>query len=136
MFFQAALRINRITQGGLDVTLGALVNAWGFGPEPRGALPDAEETARRAAAVGMDKFELQQQGDATLLRKKHPDLYLDLSSIAKGFGVDTVTQVLEDAGIPIIWWKSAAKSAAQAKAPRASRGASPSNTPSRRTIRI
>ena len=98
--FQAALRINRITQGGLDVTLGALVNAWGFGPEPRGALPDAEETARRAAAVGMDKFELQQQGDATLLRKKHPDLYLDLSSIAKGFGVDAVAQVLEDAGIP------------------------------------
>jgi len=97
--FQAALRINRITQGGLDVTLGALVNAWGFGPEPRGALPDAEETARRAAAVGMDKFELQQQGDATLLRKKHPDLYLDLSSIAKGFGVDAVAQVLEDAGI-------------------------------------
>ena len=100
MFFQAALRINRITQGGLDVTLGALVNAWGFGPEPRGALPDAEETARRAASVGMDKFELQQQGDATLLRKKHPDLYLDLSSIAKGFGVDAVAQVLEDAGIP------------------------------------
>jgi len=50
--FQAALRINRITQGGLDVTLGALVNAWGFGPEPRGALPDAEETARPAAAPG------------------------------------------------------------------------------------
>lgn len=75
------------------------MNAWGFGPEPRGALPDAEETARRAAAVGMDKFELQQQGDATLLRKKHPDLYLDLSSIAKGFGVDAVAQVLEDAGI-------------------------------------
>ena len=48
----------------------------------------------------MDKFELQQQGDATLLRKKHPNLYLDLSSIAKGFGVDAVAQVLEDAGIP------------------------------------
>lgn len=30
---------------------------------------------------------------------------------------------------PIIWWKSAAKSAEQAKAPRASRGASPSNNP-------
>ena len=29
----------------------------------------------------------------------------------------------------IIWWKSAAKYAAQAKAPRASRGASPSNNP-------
>lgn len=76
------------------------MNAWGFGPEPCGALPDAEETARRAASVGMDKFELQQQGDATLLRKKHPNLYLDLSSIAKGFGVDAVAQVLEDAGIP------------------------------------
>ncbi len=36
-----AIELHGITQGGLDVSLGTLVNRWGFGPTPRAAEPAA-----------------------------------------------------------------------------------------------
>ena len=32
---QEAIRLNRVTEGALDVTVGKLVNLWGFGPDKR-----------------------------------------------------------------------------------------------------
>lgn len=86
-----ALRINRVTDGALDVTVGPLVNLWGFGPEGRRSqVPDAAELAQRRAWTGIDKLAVQ--GNA--LVKHIPELYVDLSSIAKGYGVDVVVNYL------------------------------------------
>lgn len=30
-----AIRLNKVTEGALDVTVGPVVNLWGFGPEKR-----------------------------------------------------------------------------------------------------
>ncbi|GKX57043.1 FAD:protein FMN transferase [Leminorella grimontii] len=91
-----AFRISRLSQGALDVTVGPLVNLWGFGPEARpDAPPDEAEIAQRRAWVGMDKLEVQGQS----LIKRVPELYLDLSAIAKGYGVDAVAEYLESLGI-------------------------------------
>ncbi|WP_241373286.1 FAD:protein FMN transferase, partial [Escherichia coli] len=48
---------------------------------------------------GIDKIILQQGKDYASLSKTHPKAYLDLSSIAKGFGVDKVAGELEKYGI-------------------------------------
>lgn len=91
-----ALRINQVTHGALDVTVGPLVNLWGFGPEGRpDKVPTPEALAERKARVGIRHLSVQ--GDA--LVKAIPELYVDLSSIAKGFGVDQVAEYLASLGI-------------------------------------
>ncbi|MFI8417572.1 FAD:protein FMN transferase [Serratia sp. NPDC078593] len=87
-----ALRINRITDGALDVTVGPLVNLWGFGPEGRpDKVPSEAELAQRRSWTGIDKLAVQ--GNA--LVKRAPELYVDLSSIAKGYGVDVIAEYLQ-----------------------------------------
>lgn len=87
-----AIRLNAVTEGALDVTVGPLVNLWGFGPEkkPIDQVPDETELETRRAMVGIDKLEAQ--GNALI--KHVPELYVDLSSIAKGYGVDVVADYL------------------------------------------
>ncbi|MDH2925205.1 thiamine biosynthesis lipoprotein [Nicoletella semolina] len=91
-----AIRLNKVTEGALDVTIGQLVNLWGFGPDKRmNKVPSEEQIAERAKTVGIDKIQL----NGNKLSKKVANLYLDLSSIAKGFGVDKLSEQLEHYGI-------------------------------------
>ena len=91
-----AIRLNKVTQGSLDVTVGPVVNLWGFGPEKRiDKQPTPEQIAERQAWVGIDKLSLSEEGGKSFLTKTVPQLYVDLSSIAKGFGVDQVADYLE-----------------------------------------
>ncbi|HEM8294353.1 MULTISPECIES: FAD:protein FMN transferase [Providencia] len=91
-----AIEINKLTDGSLDVTVGPLVNLWGFGPEGRVTkTPSDEELAKRRAWVGIEKLSVQDNN----LIKTIPELYVDLSSIAKGYGVDVVAEYLESQGI-------------------------------------
>ncbi|AKO44973.1 FAD:protein FMN transferase [[Haemophilus] ducreyi] len=94
-----AIRLNKITEGALDVTVGPLVNLWGFGPDRRlDKQPSAAQINQRAAFVGIDKLALNIEHKPTLT-KSVPNLYLDLSSIAKGFGVDKIADQLEMLGL-------------------------------------
>lgn len=93
---QEAIRINRLTDGALDVTVGPLVNLWGFGPEGRpDKVPSAEELDKRRSWVGIEKLAVE--GHALI--KRVPELYVDLSSIAKGYGVDVVAEYLQSQNI-------------------------------------
>lgn len=94
-----AQSISEQTQGAYDITVGPLVNLWGFGPPTPGAegMPSAEEIASARALVGYQNLELNPQD--RMLRKKFGGLYIDLSSIAKGYGVDAVADYLESLGI-------------------------------------
>lgn len=90
-----AIELHGITQGGLDVSLGTLVNRWGFGPTPRAADPAASTSEAR----GMAQLELAEESGMWFVRKKQPQLQLDLSAIAKGYGVDALVAVLDAADI-------------------------------------
>ncbi len=99
---EEAIRLNKVTDGALDVTVGPLVNLWGFGPDKRlNKEPTAEQIAEKAKSVGIEKIlvTLESGADKGLLIKKEPELYLDLSSIAKGFGVDKLSEHLEKLGL-------------------------------------
>ncbi|MCW9733045.1 FAD:protein FMN transferase [Avibacterium sp. 20-15] len=95
-----AIRLNKVTQGALDVTVGPLVNLWGFGPEKRvEKAPSQQQLDERRAWVGIEKLKLSESAGKFYLEKAVPELYVDLSSIAKGFGVDQVADYLESLGI-------------------------------------
>jgi len=91
-----AIRLNKLTEGALDVTVGPLVNLWGFGPEARpDVVPSDEELAARKAMTGIGYLDAT---DSTLT-KTLPNLYVDLSTIAKGWGVDVVADYIESQGV-------------------------------------
>ncbi|EKA5634942.1 FAD:protein FMN transferase [Vibrio navarrensis] len=91
-----AIRLNQLTQGALDVTVGPLVNLWGFGPEARPeVVPSDAELAERKAKTGIHHLSVQ----GNQLIKTLPNLYVDLSTIAKGWGVDVVADYIQSQGI-------------------------------------
>ncbi|NRD75195.1 FAD:protein FMN transferase [Shewanella sp. VB17] len=86
-----AIHLYHITDGALDITLGPLVNLWGFGPDKRPThIPSKAEIAEAKARTGIEYLRV----DGHTLMKEKSDLYVDLSSIAKGFGVDIVAALL------------------------------------------
>lgn len=91
-----AKTLGDMSQGLLDVTVGPLVNLWGFGPEARpDKVPSQEQIEAAKAHIGLDKLILGEDW----AQKTDPLLYVDLSTIAKGYGVDRVAQVLEEQNI-------------------------------------
>jgi len=93
----AALAVGRKSGGAFDVTVGPLVDLWGFGPEVHTTIPDPADIERTRARVGLDKIELRDRPAA--LRKQRGDVAIDLSGIAKGYGVDAVAELLEKLGV-------------------------------------
>ncbi len=90
-----AQRISRLSNGAFDITVGHLVNLWGFGPTVHlDAIPDKSSIKTLLSQVGYRKLELRQTPPA--LRKANKNIYLDLSAIAKGYAVDAVAQLLID----------------------------------------
>ena len=95
---QTAQEISELSGGAFDVTVGPLVNLWGFGPDPsQFSPPTAEDLAAARARVGYQQLEVRL--DPPALRKQHPELMVDLSAIAKGYAVDRVAEQLDAAGI-------------------------------------
>jgi len=90
--------ISTLTNGAFDVTVGPLVNLWGFGPSAGNEQVPSEQAIREA----MDRVgyaTLQVRSAPPAIRKHRPDLYVDLSAIAKGYAVDLVAQHLQTLGI-------------------------------------
>lgn len=88
-----AQEISRKSDGAFDVTVGPLVTLWGFGPAKRDGAPSQEEIDQLRTRVGYQFFEIT----GHQLRKER-DIWIDLSAIAKGFGVDVVTDYLRERG--------------------------------------
>lgn len=92
-----SLRISQDSGGAFDPTVGPLVNLWGFGPNGRiETAPTDQEIEAVRSKVGYAKISLLE--NPTRL-KKEGDQYLDLSAIAKGYGVDMLAELLEAQGI-------------------------------------
>lgn len=96
-----AIEISELTAGAFDVTVGPLVNRWGFGPPEQARannarVPDQAEIALLLERVGYHHLTLDRE-HSTLL--KSADVYIDLSGIAKGFAVDKVAEYFDQLGI-------------------------------------
>jgi FAD:protein FMN transferase len=95
---KAALAIGVQSEGAFDITVGSLVNLWGFGPQFHpGLVPLEADIVAARARGGPDKLTLRDTQPA--IRKHRPDVFLDLSGIAKGYGVDQVAELMTAHGI-------------------------------------
>lgn len=99
-----AMALARDSHGAYDPTIGKLVDLWGFGPrqqnapinEPINAPPSDAAIQSVRATCGWERLTLDH---ATRRALQPGNLWLDFSSIAKGFGVDHAAQALERAGV-------------------------------------
>lgn len=90
-----SIRLGKLSGGKLDITVGPLVNLWGFGPDLRpDKIPSPELEAAARQRIGLDKLSL----NGNMLQKSIPNLYVDLSTTAKGYGVDKVADLIETKG--------------------------------------
>lgn len=88
----AALDIARQTDGRFDPTLAPLIELWGFGKSNRTEFPSQAAVEAAKARFGWQHLILEE----SQLRKTLPGLTLNLSAIAKGYGVDAVAALLRD----------------------------------------
>ena len=90
-----SMRIGNSTKT-LDVTMGPLIDLWGFGPDKKPTKrPTDEALANMINNIGIDKLVLNEQG----LAKTMADLELSFSATAKGYGIDKVAELLQSKGI-------------------------------------
>jgi len=91
-----SLSLNDLTQGYFDISVGPLVNLWGFGPDLKSLVaPTQDQLTEARSRVGLQAISLQD-----LKLAKTDTRYLDLSAIAKGFAVDEVANLLDGLMIP------------------------------------
>ena len=92
--FLTSKEIYNTTKGQFDPTIGAVVNAWDFGPEGKIESLDSQKIAELMRSVGMDKVTLNDGVITKPLATR-----LDFNAIAKGYGVDVISEFLESQGI-------------------------------------
>jgi thiamine biosynthesis lipoprotein len=98
-FFQvmtAGRTIYRLSDGAWDATVNPLLDLWGFGQAaPKNKVPPQNEIDALLPDIGFSNIEILAPD---FLLKKRATVTIDLSSIAKGYGVDQVADLLRNNG--------------------------------------
>jgi FAD:protein FMN transferase len=92
--FKKSAEVSALSEGALDITVGPVVHAWGFGNAPI-AKHDKAYIDSLLQYVGMDKVRLE----GRKVIKKYPGVSLDVNAVAQGYSVDVVSQFFEERGI-------------------------------------
>jgi len=95
-----SLRIGAKTQGAMDITVGPLVNLWGFGPDKQPVkTPDQAQIDAARARTGLQHLTVINQSGSQYLQKDIADLYVDLSTVGEGYAADHLARLMEQEGI-------------------------------------
>ena len=94
VIFLKSMEVSGKTQGAFDITVGPLVNAWGFGLSNRLKM-DQHIVDSLKPFVGYHKVKLN---NGKLL-KTDPRIRIDFNAIAQGYAVDVVGAFLDSKGI-------------------------------------
>ena len=92
--FTLAEEVSAQTGGAFDITVAPLVNMWGFATK-QFHRPDKESVDSLMKFVGFNKISLKNKH----VVKQNPNIQLDCSGIAKGYGCDVVARFLRSKGI-------------------------------------
>ena len=88
-----ALYYCELSNGNYDITVGPLVELWGFNSS-NGSLPSDDDIKQLLNHIGYEKVSLSNH----FLVKKDKNIDIDLNSIAKGYGVDKISEFLNKNG--------------------------------------
>ncbi len=93
-----SLEVSEKSGGAFDITVGPLVNLWGFGPSEREAdIPGRERIRQVMQRTGYRKVSVRLAPPS--VRKENPEVYCDLAAIAKGHGTDRIAGYLDSVGV-------------------------------------
>lgn len=95
-----ALHIGYKTNGAMDITVGPLVNLWGFGPTKQPEkIPDQAQIDDARARTGLQHLTVINQYGQQYLQKDIPDLFVDLSTVGEGYAADHLAALMTQEGI-------------------------------------
>lgn len=95
-----SLRIGQKTQGAMDITVGPLVNLWGFGPDKQPVkTPTQAQIDAAKARNGLQNLTVINRAGQQYLQKAIPDLYVDLSTVGEGYAADHLARLMIEEGI-------------------------------------
>ncbi|MCK4903157.1 MAG: FAD:protein FMN transferase [Candidatus Marinimicrobia bacterium] len=92
-----AQEISRLTNGAFDITVGPIIDLWGFGRELNQSNwqpPTEQEIEETIKSIGFNNIVVGKNS----IKKVNPDIKIDLNAIAKGYGVDAVFGLLSNLG--------------------------------------
>lgn len=92
--FTKAIEVSEKTDGAFDITVGPLVNAWGFGFEDRLKV-DQHIVDSLLPLIGYRNVRLENNR----IVKADPRIRIDFNAIAQGYAVDLVAGFLDSQGI-------------------------------------
>ena len=93
---KTAHKIYKQSNGAFDPTVGKLIDLWGFGTSRQKKIPTDEEIKNLLEISGFDKVTFN--NDYSELKKSNSEVMINLSAIAKGYGVDRIAELLKENG--------------------------------------
>jgi len=97
-----AKNIFELSNGFYDPTIMPLINYWGFGYTGHNKRENIDSVVIDSILefIGFDKINIINQGHGNIyLKKENSKVQIDLSSIAKGYGVDKIGEILKSKNI-------------------------------------
>lgn len=95
-----SLRVGEKTDGAMDITVGPLVNLWGFGPDKQPVkTPERAQIDAAKARTGLAHLMVINRAGEQFLQKDLPDLFVDLSTVGEGYAADHLARLMEQEGI-------------------------------------
>ncbi len=92
--FNKSVEVSKRTNGLFDVTVGPLVNAWGFGFSKK----EKVDSAMIDSLLHFVGYEMLKLENNKVLKEK-PEIKLDFNAIAQGYSVDVLADYLESKGV-------------------------------------
>jgi len=90
-----SLQVFKETKGLFDITVGPLVEAWGFSAKQKDSIPSDNHIRKILSCVGSENIQLNNDS----LVKLKPCAEIDANGIAQGYTVDVIADFLEKSGI-------------------------------------
>lgn len=113
-FLKLSIDYSRTTGGTFDITVGPLMKAWGFF-DGKGRVPDPSELKSSMARVGFKHVVLNERTHT--IRFDRDGVELDLGGIAKGYAVDSASEILRASGVTSAFISSGSSSICAIGAP-------------------
>lgn len=120
------------TRHAFDPTVMSLVNYWGFGYTPKRPVTEVDSLRIDSLKqfVGFDKVKMTDENGYAMVAKQHPNIHLDFGGTGQGYGIDAVSEFLENKGVQHYLTDIGGESRARGKNPRGKWWTIGINTPS------